>query len=186
MAAMLPAVAVHAQSCVDQFVPNSSMQDFADHGDGTLTDRRTGLTWSRCSAGQSWQSGSCVDKASEFDWTAAESYVREVNERGDLFYADWRLPNLRELATISEVNCQDPRINLEAFPGTAQGFYWTASRKLIEGPELAAFAMSFGAEGMRVSRSVETHHVRLVRRSDNALSDSGAQFQTLTSIRSIR
>ncbi|NBT05628.1 MAG: DUF1566 domain-containing protein, partial [Betaproteobacteria bacterium] len=121
-----------------------------------------------------------------FDWTAAESYVREVNERGDLFYADWRLPNLRELATISEVNCQDPRINLEAFPGTAQGFYWTASRKLIEGPELAAFAMSFGAEGMRVSRSVETHHVRLVRRSDHALSDSGAQFQILTSIRSIR
>ncbi|NBU11910.1 MAG: hypothetical protein EBT40_00370 [Betaproteobacteria bacterium] len=84
MAAMLPAVAVHAQSCVDQFVPNSSMQDFADHGDGTLTDRRTGLTWSRCSAGQSWQSGSCVDKAAEFDWTAAESYVREVNERGGI------------------------------------------------------------------------------------------------------
>lgn len=92
--------------------------------------------------------------------------MREVNDRGDLFYADWRLPNLRELASISEVNCRDPRINVEAFPATAGGFYWTASRKLVEGPELAAFALSFGAEGMRTGRPAERHHVRLVRRAD--------------------
>ncbi len=142
------------------------MTDFEDHGDGTLTDRRTGLTWARCSAGQVWRHGACAGVASGLDWAAAESFVRDVNDRGDLFYADWRMPNLRELASISEVNCRDPRINLEAFPETAEGFYWSASRKLVEGPELAAFALSFGADGIRIGRPAERLHVRLVRRAD--------------------
>jgi hypothetical protein len=157
---------VAAQSCNEQFIPNSTMADFEDHGDGTLTDHRTGLTWSRCSSGQVWQGGACTGLAAELDWESAETYARAVNQQGDLFYADWRLPNLRELASISEVNCRDPRINVEAFPATADGFYWTASRKLLEGPELAAFALSFGDEGLRVGRQAERHHVRLVRRSD--------------------
>lgn len=144
------------------------MADFEDHGDGTLTDRRTGLTWSRCSAGQVWRDGTCAGSASGLDWEAAESHVRAVNEHGDLFYADWRMPNLRELASISEVNCSDPRINLEAFPATDGTHYWSASRKLIEGPELAAFALSFGADGVRIGRSAERLRLRLVRRADAA------------------
>jgi len=162
-------VAVAAQSCSEQFIANSTMHDFEDHSDGTLTDRRTGLTWSRCSAGQVWRGGMCSGSAKQLDWESAEAHVRAVNDNGDLFYADWRLPNLRELASISEVNCSDPRINLEAFPETAGGFYWTTSRKLLEGPELAAFALSFGADGVRAGRQQEHHHVRLVRRSDSAL-----------------
>jgi len=142
------------------------MADFEDHGDGTLTDRRTGLTWARCSAGQSWRDGVCTGTVSDLDWEAAESYMHDVNARGDLFYADWRIPNLRELASISEVNCRDPRINVEAFPDTGPGFYWSASRKLVEGPELAAFALSFGEEGVRIGRPAERLNVRLVRRAD--------------------
>jgi len=142
------------------------MADFEDHGDGTLTDRRSGLTWARCSAGQVWRDGGCTGAPSSLDWPAAESYVRAVNEHGDLFYADWRIPNLRELASISEVNCRDPRINVEAFPSTGEGFYWSASRKLLEGPELAAFALSFGPEGVRIGRPAERLNVRLVRRAD--------------------
>ena len=69
------------------------MADFEDHGDGTLTDRRTGLTWARCSAGQSWRDGVCTGTVSDLDWEAAESYMHDVNARGDLFYADWRIPN---------------------------------------------------------------------------------------------
>lgn len=144
------------------------MADFEDHGDGTLTDRRSGLTWSRCSVGQTWGGGVCSGTAAELDWEAAVVHVRDVNERGDLFYADWRMPNLRELASISEVNCRDPRINLQAFPATAEGFYWSASRKLVEGPETVAFALSYGAEGMRIGRLAERLHLRLVRRADAA------------------
>jgi len=142
------------------------MADFEDHGDGTLTDRRTGLTWSRCSAGQVWREGACSGTPAELDWEAAVAYLREVNEHGYFFYADWRMPNLRELASISEVNCRDPRINAEAFPATAQGFYWSSSRKLVEGPETVAFALSFGAEGLRTGRLGERLHLRVVRQAD--------------------
>jgi hypothetical protein len=167
---------VSAQSCREQFIPNSSAADFEDHGDGTLTDRRSGLTWSRCSAGQVWRGNTCAEPAAEFDWDAAETFVRGVNDRGDLFYADWRVPNLRELASISEVNCREPRINLEAFPATAEGFYWTSSRKLIEGPEWVAFTLSFGAVGMGVSRLAERHYLRLVRRAERTAGASPVQF----------
>lgn len=166
LAALASPVPASAQSCSEQFIPNSSAADFEDHGDGTLTDRRTGLTWSRCSAGQVWRSGTCAESASEFDWDAAEAYVRGVNDRGDLFYADWRVPSLRELASISEVNCRDPRINVDAFPATADGAYWSSSRKLVEGPELVAFTLSFAADGMAMSRLAERHHLRLVRRAE--------------------
>ncbi len=155
-----------AQSCIDQFIPSSTLQDFEDHRDGTVSDRRTGLTWARCSVGQVWRGGTCAETAAELDWEAATSVVQQVNASGELFYADWRLPSLRELASISEVNCREPRINLEVFPGTGDGHYWSASRKLVEGPELAAFSLSFGAEGVRTSRPAERHHVRLVRSDD--------------------
>lgn len=157
---------VSAQSCTEQFIPNSTLQDFEDNRDGTVTDRRTGLTWARCSVGQVWRGGTCAEPAADLDWDAATAVVQQVNADGELFYADWRLPSLRELASISEVNCREPRINLEVFPGTGDGHYWSASRKLIEGPELAAFSLSFGAEGLRTSRLAERHHVRLVRRDE--------------------
>jgi hypothetical protein len=179
--------AVSAQSCNEQFIPNSTLQDFEDHADGTVTDRRSGLTWARCSAGQVWRGGRCTESATLVDWEGAEAVVRQVNERGDLFYADWRLPTLRELASISEVNCSDPRINAEVFPETATGFYWSASRKLVEGPELAAFTLSYGPEGLRTSRPAERHHVRLVRRADRIpLAEASPATESLSSHRSLR
>ena len=164
--ALVLSAPVLAQSCIEQFIPNSTVQDFEDNGDGTVNDRRTGLTWARCSVGQVWRGGGCAETASVLDLEAATAAVQKVNASGELFYADWRLPNLRELASISEVNCRAPRINVEVFPDTPDGFYWSASRKLVEGPELAAFSLSFGAEGLRTSRPAERNHVRLVRRAD--------------------
>lgn len=166
LAGCLHPAGVAAQTCSEQFIPSSTLADFEDHGDGTLTDRRTGLHWARCSVGQVWRDSVCQGLPADLDWAAAEAWVRDVNDRGDLFYADWRLPNLRELASISEVNCRDPRINLEAFPATAEGFYWSASRRLVEGPELAAFVLSFGGDGVRIGRPGERLHMRLVRRAE--------------------
>ncbi|MBU3693858.1 MAG: DUF1566 domain-containing protein [Rhodocyclaceae bacterium] len=167
VAALAVPIVAAAQSCTEQFIPNSTAQDFEDNGDATVTDRRSGLTWARCSVGQVWRGGVCAELALQLDWDEATVTVEKVNAGGELFFADWRLPNLRELASISEVNCRDPRINVAVFPQTATGFYWSASRKLVDGPELAAFALSYGAEGMRISRPTERHHVRLVRRADH-------------------
>jgi hypothetical protein len=38
--------------------------DFTDNGDGTVTHRKTQLTWKRCAEGQSWAGNSCTGTAS--------------------------------------------------------------------------------------------------------------------------
>ena len=146
--------------------PGSSTGDpgrFESHPDGTVTDLRARLTWMRCAVGQDWTGGTCVNEPQRYSWEEAKDAAQRVNAAGRYFYNDWRLPTLRELATITELNCRDPRIDLSVFPQTQADFYWSASTKLIEGPELAAFAMSFGPQGFQQRKTQETSYVRLVR-----------------------
>jgi hypothetical protein len=136
---------------------------FEDNGDGTVTDRATKLMWMRCSGGQQWAGGSCSGQASAYDWRAAQNLAGDVNVNGSLFFNDWRVPSLRELASIVERECTDPRVNLTVFPNTPAGLYWTASaRPGVDAPTLA-YALSFGNDGVVPLPKDKQHHVRLVR-----------------------
>jgi hypothetical protein len=68
----------------------SFMNDFVDNGDGTITDKATGLMWQK--------SGSSRART----WKRAQKYVEGLNN--DLFagYSDWRLPTIEELASLVE------------------------------------------------------------------------------------
>lgn len=59
--------------------------DFADNGDGTVTDRATGLVWMKTDSGKG------------MDWEAALEYAENREFAG---HADWRLPNAKELQSI--------------------------------------------------------------------------------------
>jgi hypothetical protein len=72
---------------------------------------------------------------------------------------------LRELATIAERQCRNPRINLSIFPGTPAAGYWSATARPVQGAVATAFALDFGAEGLRNEDRDQAHHVRLVRNS---------------------
>ncbi len=61
---------------------------FVDHGDGTVTDQSTGLTWSR------------EDSGVGMDWEAALAWVQARNDEAYLGYTDWRLPNVKELQSL--------------------------------------------------------------------------------------
>ncbi len=161
----LVATSVWAQQrCdVDPARSSAAAARFEDNGDGTVTDKRLKLMWMRCSAGQSVGHGACTGDASRLDWAQAQLYAAEVNQRGNLFFSDWRVPLLRELATITEAQCANPRINLGAFPLTPAAFYWSATARAGEGPQSRAYALSFGAEGVEIMDKKESNHVRLVR-----------------------
>ncbi|KUJ94418.1 MULTISPECIES: DUF1566 domain-containing protein [Archaeoglobus] len=62
--------------------------EYADNGDGTVTDKATGLMWVKD------DSGYCMN------WKEALEYVQKMNEQGYLGYSDWRLPNAKELQSI--------------------------------------------------------------------------------------
>ncbi|MCG6895837.1 MAG: DUF1566 domain-containing protein [Thiocapsa sp.] len=152
------------QLCDTSAFPLSAPTErFEDNNDGTVTDIASRLMWMRCSIGQTWSQGQCAGDASRHTRTSADAQAESLNQGGTQFYNDWRVPTLRELASITERQCTNPRINLEIFPGTPSGRYWTASP--VVGPEAAshAYSIGFGTEGVARSSTEEEHYVRLVR-----------------------
>ena len=64
------------------------INDFADNGDGTITDNATALMWAHADSGEG------------MDWETSLAYAQEMNEADYLGYSDWRLPNVKELQSI--------------------------------------------------------------------------------------
>jgi hypothetical protein len=64
------------------------INDFANNGDGTITDHATGLTWSQ------------DDSGTGMNWEEALTWVQQKNAENYLGYSDWRLPNAKELQSI--------------------------------------------------------------------------------------
>jgi hypothetical protein len=111
-----------AQRCRSNIPPSTSVSRYHDHGDGSVTDTRTGLRWARCSLGQHWREGRCQGEAQRLNWSIAALSVETEAEAG------WRLPELAELSSLTELACRDPAINSEIFPQTQAAPYWTATR----------------------------------------------------------
>jgi hypothetical protein len=61
------------------------INDFTDNGDGTITDRATGLTWTQQDSGEA------------MEWEEALAYCSTLDTAG---VNDWRLPNVKELQSI--------------------------------------------------------------------------------------
>ena len=68
--------------------PDYGLNDFVDNGDGAITDRSTGLIWSR------------DDSGTGVVWEDALAWVEARNLDNHLGYSDWRLPNAKELQSI--------------------------------------------------------------------------------------
>jgi hypothetical protein len=89
---------------------------FADNGDGTLTDSRTGLVWQRVVAPYAAFHG--ADQAAAFCAAPA-----------DLPGSGWRLPTVKELLTLMDQNAADTLfLDPSTFPKTADGYsFWTST-----------------------------------------------------------
>jgi len=96
--------------------------DFIDNENETITDNTTGLTWQKCSAGQS--GNSCSGSAETITWKYALTYCEDLDFAS---FQDWRLPDAKELATITDESKINPAINTDYFPNTIAGFYWTST-----------------------------------------------------------
>ncbi len=95
---------------------------YSDNGDGTVTDPTTGLTWMRCSMGQTWDGTTCTGTASTYTFDQANALTGTVTFAGQ---SDWRLPNIRELTTIVDVSVYDPAIDRQAFPAALGRYFWS-------------------------------------------------------------
>lgn len=90
--------------------------------DGTVTDGETGLMWLKCPLGTTWNPG--VDNASASDDSCDGTVTKNSWDQILLLadaptvagYSDWRLPNKKELASLMDIACSKPAINVTAFP----------------------------------------------------------------------
>ena len=68
-------------------MPAMASDRFVDHGDGTVTDTKTGLMWA------------AKDNGNLINWQTASSYCHSYSSGG---HTDWRMPTLAELASLYE------------------------------------------------------------------------------------
>ena len=137
-----------------------------DNNSGTVSDSKTGLIWKKCSEGQSYNSStnSCDGVAGKFNWQAALQQAQAVNAGGNgesLGQTDWRVPNIKELASIVELSCYSPTIDEQVFPATSNKAYWSFS--LVANVGYRAWIVSFFTGKDYAEYKDYSGSVRLVR-----------------------
>ena len=163
---MLCAPALAQQKCEPGTALQSTPDErYEDNRDGTVTDRKLKLMWMRCSAGQQWSAGRCSGAAGSYTLEAARQLASEFNQGGSFFYSDWRLPQLKEIASLIETRCASPRVNLAVFPDTPAGIYWSTTPRAGMKDASLFYALGFGDDGVTYQRIDQPSHVRFVRRA---------------------
>jgi YVTN family beta-propeller protein len=143
------------------FIGPSTVKTYSDNGNGTVTDSTTGLMWMRCSMGQTWTGSTCSGTVSSYTWDQANALTGTVSFAGN---SDWRLPNVRELATIVDRTTYGPAINAVAFPNTntsSDFSFGSASAYAINSSYVWYVYFGGGVVGDYVKNS--GYQVRLVR-----------------------
>lgn len=122
--------------------------------DGTeVLDQFTNLIWKRCVEGKSWDGNSCVDEARLF------TYKQAITQNSIAF----RLPNIKELATLVDTRLRNPAIYTPAFPNTTPVRSW--SKTVRAGDATRAWSVDF-QDGMVTAHDCTSRlTVRLVRSS---------------------
>ncbi len=161
--AMFSSVTASAQLCKPEIIEETATAArFIDHQDGTVTDVKHGLMWSKCSVGQAYDSGSCSGNAVSQSWNRALQQVQTLNGAGgQAGFADWRMPNINELASIVEFQCFDPAIQLSVFPATPSATYWSSTPDPSKSGRGRSIYFKYGSD---ITPEVYVdRHTRLVR-----------------------
>lgn len=145
-------------------VEDTPTSAFILNNDGTATHYLTGLIWDRCSLGQNWNSDTsfCDNKATLYTWGEALTGAVSANSDKFLTHTDWRLPNIKELLSITEKCGSKPAINGDVFPSTPTNLlYWSGTSYV---PDLSkAWAVLFNASDDFFDKRDSVGYVRLVR-----------------------
>lgn len=149
-----------AQTCYDGLTETTPETRFVISGSGMVEDSVTGLMWLRCSHGQTWNASSstCSGSGVKVTWQDALQLSPEINEGG---FDDWRLPNIKELATIVEKRCVDPAVNQTIFPASLAENYWSATT-VAGNPESAWSVALYNGRNNTKEKQLDLH-IRFVR-----------------------
>ena len=158
---MLFSLPVQAQTCIGSIDETAAAAGFSDNGDGTVTDLTIGLMWMQCSVGQIFSNGNCIGDATELNWQQALLFAHGYKFAG---LDGWRLPNIKELASITERQCVRPAINETLFPNTPSDDFWTSTPALLDAER--AWVIAFFNSSNSIKHKNLFVFARLVRNID--------------------
>jgi len=95
-----------------------------------------------------------------YNWTGAIAACEGLAYAG---YSDWRLPNLKDLLSIMNYQNMNPAVNVTAFPGTQNDYYWTSTTcsNVLANVWIVNFAL--GGVSNSGSKGAASNYVRCVR-----------------------
>lgn len=85
---------------------------FRDNGDGTVTDRTTGLVWQK------------VEPAQTMSWEQALTYADSLSLAGK---TNWRLPNIKELQSLNDPSVTKPSVRSPFVLVSSTGKLWSST-----------------------------------------------------------
>jgi len=154
--------ATAVQMCEGESETSPTSRFTINNEDSFVVDIVTGLAWSRCLVGQTWDSTSktCTGEPLNLTWQEA---LQQADELVLDNRTDWRLPNIKELATIVERKCVAPAKNLEVFPGAPEDGYWSSTPNTSASAMTEAWAIGFYNGRIDSKEKLSDFYVRMVR-----------------------
>ena len=122
-----------------------------------VTDSRTGLIWRRCAEGMTWSGGTCTGTAAQYTHQEALQQAKAQTK--------WRLPNIKELSSIVDLNSSNPAAHLISFPKTPSDLFWSSSPNADVNVNALGYAwgVNFSDGVVDTDYRVSNNYVRLVR-----------------------
>jgi len=130
-------------TCATSNIPGHYTDRYIDNNDGTITDKMTNLMWMKCDIDTLWDpvnktcqleeeiSGTVSPlKRKLYNWQEALMETNNFNLNGFAGKQDWRLPNIKELASLLEPGClSSSHINAidTSFFSTPANNYWSST-----------------------------------------------------------
>jgi hypothetical protein len=136
----------NAAQDVDAGAPNP--ESYTDHGDGTVTDDVTGLTWQKSPL------------AGTFSWLDAQNACVAQTFAG----YHWRLPSYVELVSLVDYGPSSPAVNETYFPSTPADTFWSATQFVDPtSASIYAYVVGFGDGATFYEYAANLHYARCVR-----------------------
>lgn len=146
----------------------ATLPRFTDNGNGTVTDIRTGLMWQQATG----------SNGAAMTWKAALAYCENLSLAG---YTDWRLPNIRELASLADLSRYNPAINTGYFPDTKSDNYWSSSTYANYTGYAWGVYFSYGY-GYNDLKSYYSYYVRAVRGGQSGVFGNSGDLNHLNGV----
>lgn len=102
---------------------------FVDNGDGTITDRATGLMWIHDVGALGGVFGS-AGNPSMGTYDTFDAAVAALSFAG---HSDWRIPNVKEFVCLMDFGVVEPMIDHTFFPHAQAESHWTSTPTVVEG-----------------------------------------------------